>query len=68
MMDREEKKGLIKKRKDASDQKIYKLSEWEKKYITAMNQFIQVYPNSTDSSNYRKEIQQLYASKNLEPQ
>ena len=64
MMDREEKKGLIKKRKSDKDLSVIELAPWETKYLTAMENFAEVYPKSKDTIDYLYESGNLYFDKN----
>ncbi|MEC7984311.1 MAG: tetratricopeptide repeat protein [Myxococcota bacterium] len=64
MVKREEKEGLIKKRRSATDLDIVELSPWEERLLISMQNFAKAHPASRDSIDYLYEAGELLFSKN----
>jgi|GEM_PF-1179493 len=64
MFEIEEKKGIIKKRKNAQDLEVIDLAPWEEKYLKAMENYAEVYPKSKETINYLYEAGNTLFDKN----
>ncbi|MEC7986988.1 MAG: tetratricopeptide repeat protein, partial [Myxococcota bacterium] len=64
MVIREEKEGLIKKRKNSNDLEIVELSQWEDKLLIGMQNFAKAHPKSRDTIDYLYEAGQILFNKN----